>query len=350
MKKSIVIGGLLIGVSVLVVNTPGVKAHFDAAYAAWEDGRLRDHLSPSHFVRWRHQLGGGSASGGGHHAGLDSSPVPASAECPQTSFTPPRLVDPRSPKEFGAAGNGTTDDTKAFQAAVDAGDVLVPAGTYLLNDTVVITASHRRIQCEPGVTLRKTIRKDGNMFNFEGPLTGNSLVGCNFVGANPTRIREWERPGHYDIPVQTNGAVDDFVLAGNSFRDFFGQSMFQTEGQGGGTGDVLVFNSFANCPLYGIALVGSVNGRIAYNLADNCRMGPENNDATQDTGGNVLECNRMINGGNITGGSNGEGGVDYSGNIVRHNILDGGYMQISPPERGKAARYIGNTCNDCATE
>ncbi|SAL06305.1 Pectate lyase superfamily protein [Caballeronia calidae] len=350
MKKSIVIGGLLIGVSVLVVNTPGVKAHFDAAYAAWEDGRLRDHLSPSHFVRWWHQLRGGSASGGGHHAGLDSSPVPASANCPKTSFTPPRLVDPRSPKEFGAAGNGTTDDTKAFQAAVDAGDVLVPAGTYLLNDTVVITASHRRIQCEPGVTLRKTIRKDGNMFNFEGPLTGNSLVGCNFVGANPTRIREWERPGHYDIPVQTNGAVDDFVLAGNSFRDFFGQSMFQTEGQGGGTGDVLVFNSFANCPLYGIALVGSVNGRIAYNLADNCRMGPENNDATQDTGGNVLECNRMINGGNITGGSNGEGGVDYSGNIVRHNILDGGYMQISPPERGKAARYIGNTCNDCATE
>ena len=39
-----------------------------------------------------------------------------------------------------------------------------------------------------------------------------------------------------------------------------------------------------------------------------------------------------------------------SGNVVRHNILDGGYMQVSPPERGKPARYIDNTCNDCGTE
>ncbi|MBC8642534.1 hypothetical protein IAG25_37665 [Caballeronia sp. EK] len=349
MKKSIVVGVILIVVSLLVINTPGVTRHFQTVYAAWDDGRLLDRLTLHNLMRWWRQFRDERDSGA-HRASLTSSPVPATASCPDTSFTPPKLVDPRSPKAFGATGNGKTDDTKAFQAAIDAGDVLVPAGTYVLNHTVVITASNRHIQCEPGATLKKTVREDSNMFNFEGPSTGNSLVGCNFVGANPTRIRDWDSPGHYDIPVQTNGAVDNFTLAGNSFRDFFGQSMFQTEGQGGGTGAVLVFNSFANCPLYGIALVGSVKGRIAYNLADNCRMGPENNDATQDTGGNVLECNRMINGGNITGGSNGEGGVDYSGNVVRHNILDGGYMQVSPPERGKAARYIDNTCNDCGTE
>ena len=347
MRRPIVIGALLVGVAVLAIGVPGVKTQFQTAYAAWDEGRLQEHFSWSGLKRWWYRT-----TGGGSHlrASLDNSPVPPTASCPRTSFTPPKLVDPRSPKDFGAAGNGTTDDTKAFQAAVDAGDVLVPAGTYLLNHTVVVTASNRHIQCEPGVTLRKTVRTNSNMFNYEGPSTGNSLVGCNFVGANPTRIREWDTTGEYDIPVQTNGAVDNFVLAGNSFRDFFGQSMFQTEGQGGGTGAVLMFNSFANCPLYGIALVGSVNGHIAYNLADNCRMGPENNDATQDSGGNVLECNRMINGGNITGGTNGSGGVDYSGNVVRHNVLDGGYMQISPPERGKAARYIDNTCNDCATE
>ncbi|BCQ27199.1 hypothetical protein NK8_53880 (plasmid) [Caballeronia sp. NK8] len=349
MRKPIVIGVLLVGVAAVVVGIPGVTKQVQTAYAAWQDGRIQDHLSTGNFRRWWHKIRYGRDESV-PSASLNSSPVPPTASCPQTSFTPPKLIDPRSPKDFGAKGNGTTDDTRAFQAAVDAGDVLIPAGTYLLNHTVVVTASNRHIQCEPGVTLRKTVRADSNMFNYEGPSTGNSLVGCNFVGANPTRVRDWENPGHYDIPVQTNGAVDNFVLAGNSFRDFFGQSMFQTEGQGGGTGAVLVFNSFANCPLYGIALVGSVNGRIAYNLADNCRMGPENNDATQDSGGNILECNRMVNGGNITGGSNGEGGVDYSRNIVRHNVLDGGYMQISPPERGKAARYIDNTCNDCETE
>nr|WP_284504651.1 MULTISPECIES: glycosyl hydrolase family 28-related protein [unclassified Caballeronia] len=349
MKKSIWVVVIMIVVSVLAINTPRVTQHVQTVYAVWDDGRVLNRLNWQTFVRWWHRLRNENY-GGAHRATLTSSPVPATPSCPLTSFTPPKLVDPRSPKDFGAAGDGKTDDTKAFQAAIDAGDVLVPAGTYLLNHTVVVTASNRHLQCEPGVTLRKTIRNNGNMFNYEGPSTGNSLVGCNFVGANPTRIREWDRPGEYDIPVQTNGAVDNFVLAGNSFRDFFGQSMFQTEGQGGGTGAVLMFNSFANCPLYGIALVGSVNGRVAYNLADNCRMGPENNDATQDTGGNLLECNRMVNGGNITGGANGEGGVDYSGNVVRHNILDGGYMQISPPTHGKPARYIDNTCNDCGTE
>jgi hypothetical protein len=350
MKRSTVIGVFLLGVSVLAIDIPGAMRHFHTAYAAWDNGRIWDHLSGRNFMRWLRPVRNDSENSKGYGGGLSSSPVPNTANCPQTSFTPPTLVNPRDPKNYGAAGNGTSDDTKAFQAAVNAGDVLVPAGTYLINGTVIIKASHRHIQCQPGATFRKTVREDSNMFNFEGPSTGNSLVGCTFVGANPTRIRDWDHPGHYDIPVQTNGAVDNFVLAGNSFRDFFGQSMFQTEGQGGGTGDVLVFNSFANCPLYGIALVGSINGHVAYNQADNCRLGVENNDAGQDTGGNVLECNAMINGGNITGGSNGEGGVDYSGNIVRHNILDGGYIQMSPPEGGKPAQYIDNTCNDCSIE
>ena len=46
------------------------------------------------------------------------------------------LVDVR---DFGAVGNGTTDDHAAFEAADDAADgrrILVPAGTYRINDTL----------------------------------------------------------------------------------------------------------------------------------------------------------------------------------------------------------------------
>jgi Pectate lyase superfamily protein len=305
--------------------------------------------SPSTDNSTGRQIGTPTGTGTASAFGIGTSPVPKTAHCSQTSFTPPKLVSAVSPKDYGAAGNGTIDDTAAFQKALNAGDVMVPKGTYLINGTVKITSSNRHLQCEPGTVLKHTVREDSNMFNYEGPSTGDSIVNCTFVGANPTRVRDWDAVGHYDIPVQTNGAVDQFVLEGNTFSDFFGQSFFQTEGDNGGTGDVLAFNTFNNCPLYGVALVGSTNGYIAYNLANNCRMGPENNNPGENTGGNILECNHMVNGGNITGGSNGDG-VDYSRNIVRYNVLDGGYIQVSAPLGGKPAQYIDNRCNGCSTE
>jgi hypothetical protein len=53
-----------------------------------------------------------------------------------------RLRDFVSVKDFGAVGDGVTDDTAAFQDAVDsgAGRVHVPDGTYLLSSLVTITS------------------------------------------------------------------------------------------------------------------------------------------------------------------------------------------------------------------
>jgi hypothetical protein len=50
-----------------------------------------------------------------------------------------------SVKDFGATGDGTTDDTAAIQAAINAtvngGMLLLPVGTYLVSDTLTFTAN-----------------------------------------------------------------------------------------------------------------------------------------------------------------------------------------------------------------
>jgi hypothetical protein len=57
---------------------------------------------------------------------------------PRTPSSPP-VNDRINVKDFGAAGNGYTDDTNAFQLAIDqaskngGGNVYIPAGTYILN-------------------------------------------------------------------------------------------------------------------------------------------------------------------------------------------------------------------------
>jgi hypothetical protein len=65
-----------------------------------------------------------------------------------------RVLDagPVNVKWFGATGNGSTDDTSAIQAAIDAveasgrGVVYVPAGEYLISSALTITADGVKIQ------------------------------------------------------------------------------------------------------------------------------------------------------------------------------------------------------------
>jgi hypothetical protein len=190
-----------------------------------------------------------------------------------------------------------------------------------------------------------------------GTLTGDSIVNCDFEGANsPQPVIDWEVPGHYDIPVQTNDQVNDFLLAGNTFNQFYGQSMFQTYADvNAGSGSKIIFSTFKNCPLYGPVWVGHTNGYVAYNNLEGCTAGVENDDAGEDTGGNVFECNKVTStlvSKTITGGGYGVN-TDYSGNIVRYNLVTGKYTTIleTHQEGGKSAQYIDNTCTKgCAVQ
>src|SRR5205823_839725 len=60
-------------------------------------------------------------------------------------------------RQFGAVGDGKTSDTAAFQKALDAargGELVVPAGNYLLGSVVI--PSDTTLRFEKGVTITGT--------------------------------------------------------------------------------------------------------------------------------------------------------------------------------------------------
>jgi parallel beta-helix repeat protein len=74
-----------------------------------------------------------------------------------------RFGDMLSAKDFGAVGDGTTNDTAAIQAAIDAGagkSVFFPPGTYRLSKVLVSAGDARALVGVPGQTILKTLSSD----------------------------------------------------------------------------------------------------------------------------------------------------------------------------------------------
>ena len=62
-------------------------------------------------------------------------------------------------KNFGAAGDGVTDDTAAIQAALDTGEVVCfPAGIY--NANTIYLRSNGGIDLAPGATILGSPNKE----------------------------------------------------------------------------------------------------------------------------------------------------------------------------------------------
>ena len=282
----------------------------------------------------------------------------------------PALLNPVNPLEFGAKCDGTTDDSPAFQAALNAGDVKVPAGTCVIDRTVKITASNRHLECSRGTTLKQTNPYALSMFEVVSTdgrtLTGDSVANCAFVGSNTVAPRFFlDDARHYNIPVETRDRVSRFILIGNTFTRFFGQAMFQTYGDvDGGSGDIIAYNRFESCGYYGAVFVAHRNGYIGHNVSIDCALGVENDNPKQLSGGNLIEYNQItaVHGYGapdmgaavlLTGGT--AGGANYSTNIVRYNTVAGVGQKPSSlvatlpsiiwqKASGGAAQYLKNTC------
>lgn len=77
---------------------------------------------------------------------------------------------------FGARGNGVTDDTKAIQAAVNTAPVVhIPAGTYIVSDSIMLPAGCRIMGVGTASVLRKRDERVGRVL-VNGPDASTGIV------------------------------------------------------------------------------------------------------------------------------------------------------------------------------
>jgi hypothetical protein len=106
-------------------------------------------------------------------------------------------------KQYGAVGDGTTDDTAAFQAAIDSlgtngGTVYVPSGTYRITGTLYFISAT--------TTTRYIFRGEGNMtFIKPNGMTSGYLFKLN-EDSGGTKVVAW--------PVHPRLVLDNFRVDG----------------------------------------------------------------------------------------------------------------------------------------
>jgi hypothetical protein len=115
-----------------------------------------------------------------------------------SSATSPRLLHDKlaervSVRDFGAVGDGTTDDAPAFQAAVDAAlEVHVPAGRYRLGSVVQVKPRRRIVGAGRDITLIEASAARAFVFHCnDGP-----------YAVEPSATNDWNRSSIEELSIR----------------------------------------------------------------------------------------------------------------------------------------------------
>lgn len=124
---------------------------------------------------------------------------------------------------YGAAGDGSTDDTSAFTNALATGkDVFVPPGEYVISSTITLSATGQKLVGASETTLAPNF--DGDLIHVTGRQCG---VHINIDGSNqPSTGNEGNA-----ITIGQGGAAADFCdLTGTRVLSFYGSGFVWDQG------------------------------------------------------------------------------------------------------------------------
>ena len=165
-----------------------------------------------------------------------------------------KLSESVSVKDFGAVGDGVTDDTDAIQAAINSSSsvIRIPAGDYKITDKngaygILISATNKTIIGDglevasliytssatnrPAISVTasdvhiKGIRIDGTANATKSAQTRANCNGITFTNASECSVRFCQIIGghyglHFDNDTGSYGSNDHNIAEGNILRDF----------------------------------------------------------------------------------------------------------------------------------
>ena len=276
----------------------------------------------------------------------------------------PSLNNPQNPIKYGGDPSGNSNSISAFQSAINAGDLDVPAGLFRLDGTVFVP-SNRNIRCEAGSALEYTTTGNIAMFEWRGS-SGGSVFNCTFRGNNYNINR---KPGtsfafqEFLFIQSVGGKGGGLTIANNDFNGIGGwtgaiQLYASDVNQPGPKNNLITQNSFEHCGLYALQLTSGAYNTISYNTLNDCAGFVEADDPGQINTGNIIDHNTLtfVFGigqwgpglpayNELTCGAS-PAGFNYSGNTCSNNIVSGSAGVTAHVVRGGVpANYVNNTCS-----
>jgi hypothetical protein len=302
-------------------------------------------------------------------------------------IAPPALVNPAVIEPgavFGSVAvvdDGATDNTTAFQAAINASDVCInnSGGVYAIAGTLNVPPG-RNIQCQPGATILNPIHDPNqpNMtfaFGWSQPSHDASLVGCTIIGTDTSSPTQYDASNEYNYlvvvsaydtgyPASTNRNI---LIEGNKMEFGWTDGILTYAGSNSATSGPnnvkIVGNTFGPMGYNCIHINGGQSILSEYNTMDGCLEQAEIDPGTGQVITATIQNESVVN---TVGGNCGADGVHcggaagilgagtsdnaYSGVNVRNNTFNAlnGPVGLNLFGAGNST-HSGNTCMNGAT-